>query len=65
MPNGRVDTDMMMENYHDSLDAMVCPDTLSSCHLGECKNCLGTANLTDNMAKAFDEHSINELRFEI
>ena len=58
-------TDMMLDNYHDCLDAIVCPDSSSSCHLGECENCPGTENLNDNMVKAFEEHRINEVKFEI
>ena len=40
-------------------------ESSNSCHLEECKNCPGTGNLKDNKAKAFDEHSINEVRFKI
>ena len=41
------------------------PDCSRTCHLGKCENCLGTTNSKDNMAKAFDEHSINDVLFEI
>ena len=59
------DTDMMLKNYHVCLDTIVCPDSSSSCHLGEYGNCPNTANLKDNMAKAFDEHSIDKVTLEI
>ena len=53
---------MMLKNYHDRVDATVCLDSSSFCHLGECTS---TANLKDNTEKAFDEHSINDVRFKI
>ena len=56
---------MMLKNYHHCLNAVICPESSSFCHLGECENCPGTANLKDSMAIASDEHSINEVRFEI
>ena len=59
------DTDMMLKNYHKCLDSSVCPDSSSFCHLGECENFPGTANLKDNMARGFNEHSIDEVRFKI
>ena len=59
------DTDMILKIYHDRLNVIVCPDPLSSYHSGECKNWSNTANFKDNMAKAFDKHSINEVRFKI
>ena len=56
---------MMLKNDHDCLDVILRPDSSSSCYLGMCENCPVTANLKGNMIKAFDEHSINEMRFEI
>ena len=35
---------MLLKNYHDCVDAIVFSDSSSSCHLGECENCPGTAN---------------------
>ena len=59
------DTDMSLNNYHDCLDSIVCPESSSSRFLGECKICPGTAKLKENLRNAFDEHGINEVRFEI
>ena len=42
----------MLKNYPDCLDAIVL-------------YCPGTANMKYNMAKAFYDHSINEVRSEI
>ena len=58
-------TDIMVENHHVYLDAIVYSGFSSSCHVGECENCPCTANLKGNMAKASDEHRMNEVRFEI
>ena len=55
----------MLKNYQNCLDAFVCPDSSSPCHLGEMENCSGTANMKDNMTKVFDKHRINEVRFPI
>ena len=58
-------TDMSLNNYHDCLDSIVCPESSSSCFLGECEICPGTAKLKENLRNAFDEHEIVEVRFEI
>ena len=54
------DTDMSLNNYHDCLDSIVCSESSSSCFLGECEICPGTAKLKENLRNAFDE-----VRFEI
>ena len=56
---------MSLNNYHDCLDSIVCPESSSSCFLGECEICPGTAKLKENLRNALDEHGINEVRFEI
>ena len=47
------------------MDSIVCPEFSSSCFLGGCKICPGAAKLKENLRNAFDEHGINEVRFEI
>ena len=61
----REDTDMSLNNYHVCLDFIVCPESSSSYFLGECEICPGTAKLKENLRNAFDEHRIDEVRFEI
>ena len=53
------DTDISLNNYHDCLDSIVCPESSSSCFLGECEICQGTAKLKENLGNAFDEHRID------
>ena len=60
-----VDTDMSLNNYHDCLDSIVCPESPSSCFLGECEICPGTAKLKENLRNSFDEHGIDEVSFNI
>ena len=58
-----MDTDMMLKNYHACLDAILCPDSSSSCHSRECKNCPGTRNLKNNIISdnlAHDTVAIHE-----
>ena len=59
------DTDMSLNNYHDCLDSIRCPESSSSWFLEECEICPGTAKLNENLRKAFDEHGIDEVGFEI
>ena len=56
---------MSLNNYHDCLDSIVCHESSSSCFIGECVICSGTAKLEENLRNAFDEHGIDEVRFEI
>ena len=58
------DTDMSLNNYHDCLDSIVCPESCS-CFLGECEICPGTAKLKENLRNGIDEHGIDKVRFEI
>ena len=59
------DTDTSLNNYHDCLDSIVCPESSSSYFLGECEICPGTAKLKENLRNAFNEHGIDKVRFEI
>ena len=58
-------TDMSLNNYHDCLDSIVCPESSSSCFLGECGICPGITKLKENLRIAFDEDGIDEVKFEI
>lgn len=58
-------TAMILNNYHDFLEDIVCPKSSSSCQIGECEHYLGTAKLKENVINAFNKHGIDEVIFEI
>ena len=59
------DAVMSLNNHHDCLDSIVCPESSSSCFLGEWKICPGTAKLKENLRNTFGEHGIDKVWFEI
>lgn len=57
--------DMILKNYYDCLDATECPESSSSCQLGEYENYPADAtNLKENLTNAFHERGIQEVRLE-
>ena len=56
----RVDTGMSLNNYHDCLDSIVCPEFSSSCFLEECEICSDTAKFKEILRNAYDQ-----VKFEI
>ncbi|KYN27624.1 hypothetical protein ALC57_02985 [Trachymyrmex cornetzi] len=59
------DTNMILTNYRDCLNAIVCSESTSSCHLNECQNCPGLENLKQHLISVFDNHNIHEVKFEM
>ena len=56
---------MRLNNYHDCLDSIVCPESSSSCFLGAWKSAQVLQNWKKKLRNAFHEHGIDEVRSEI
>lgn len=55
---------LILKDYRDCLNAIVCSNPASSCFFADCKNCPGTKEIKEILIELFDEYDINEIKFD-
>lgn len=58
------DSNMILNDYHDFIQAIICIQPTSSCFLNECALCPGTTALHEILTTFFDNNFIDELKFD-
>ena len=58
------DTNLVLKNYHDCMQAVVCTNARDKCYLGECLDCPNMVLLRKHLLECLKEMNIFEIQFE-
>lgn len=57
-------TSLILENYHDCIEATVCANAHDECYLGECLDCPNMSGLRKHLLECFERKNILQIEYE-